>query len=584
MTHKASARVSVVISPRWSARVEYEAEFDGLGRRDLVLLWSGRGVRDVSCVIEPHLPSDVSVWRGHAQLIIGPLRAIERVTVRLTYSLDVPSLWPEMPSLRVIEAENLPRLLVWRRGAADGPSRLPLTSMPDTLVSAFAEAKGVSFLGPQFRATGDLGSRHGSVFSYFEGTTPFSLLAAEVDFEPARDEVSCGVLPSDSWDGSAPAVSDVTTVAQAIRHHFNTLFGDPAVFHRHILLFSAPSRPSLSLGSAILVNVCRVPGYDPGAQHWMSILGHEYAHTWWGYSTTWQGVRTGKTANEMIAIFLSHDALTLLDVGTKPQQLNDEIWAYLTDALGRSRRSLVKSRETSSGAYAASLLLAATQDRAQVVSALQALWAKAQSGALSSSDVRDVMNVKEPALLGDAVVDALVNPRPIVARVRVQFDRRASRWDVVLTQRWRTCNTLARRLRAARLHYETRASRALLSLGVVSRSHVGDLFYHLEPFHLISLRTKRWLAIQRRSVFRGAWAWAFHVASAAAPGVGHNPMKRLAAAFVALLLNQEDPLGWRELSRLSARAWPWASGRLSRAAACRATYRGEDDLRHALDE
>jgi len=507
------------------------------------------------------------------------------VTVRLAYTFDVPQLWREDPRLRVIRRENLPRHESVGHIAKTKPSSIPLTALPDTKVSAVAEAEGISFLGCQFRTLDSLRNGTGSLFSYIDGTTPFTLLVAAVDLKLARRGVSCGVLPSGSWDLTAPTIHDVKSAAHAIRRYFNTVFGEPAVVHRQVLVFSAPSKPSLSLGSAILLNVSGVIGTDHACRrsHWLASLGHEYAHTWWDYSTAWQSLNTGATASEMIAIFLSHDALMYLGDEKRSQAFRERLWGYMTDAVRHSSRSLVRNPITSSGASAAAVLLeVAVQDRSLVMRALQMLWARARSRVLSVSDLSDVLNSEEYPLLGNAVVDALGNPRPTVVRARVRFDSRNSLWEVVLIRRGRSCASLALRLRATRFRQLTILTRTSLSLGVFSASRVGDLFDRIEPSHLISVRTMRWLAIQRRPVLIAAWSWASSVLSATMPRPG--PIKRLIAAVVALLLYSENPLGWRELSRLGAKSWPWASRRLMRAAACRATYLGEDDLRTTLSD
>src|SRR5207302_7080158 len=131
------------------------------------------------------------------------------------------------------------------------------------------------------------------------------------------------------------------------------------------------SLPSFCLGSAVLVNLAgAISGKDISSRRaqLISALAHEYAHTWWSFSAVWDNLQTNVVINEALAVVLDWDIQAMIGGAHAIRWNRAKLWDYLTNAARRRENSLLRDRETSSGAYAASLLIdLLCRDRMRVI-------------------------------------------------------------------------------------------------------------------------------------------------------------------------------------------------------------------------
>jgi len=483
------------------------------------------------------------------------------------------------PRLYAIRASNLPAL---RRPSPSVP-RSPFVSDPDTLVQVVGDTDGLLFLGPKYVRQDGRGSSSSALFSFFERVSPFTLLVGRFKEEALSDHVRVFTpLPSAGRVSRALALQ-AAEVAAKVRPHLQGLFGPAAVEHSGLLILDEPWQHSFSLGSVVAVSVAAVSSLDANVRRarLVCLLAHEYAHSWWRYSAFWQD-RAGDVANEALAIALSHEAVAAIEGRDALRCLDDELWAYATYAVARRQSTLRRVVETASGAYAGSLLIDLWLRKGPVLlEPLKELWSEARGNALTTERFSDAWRVHGSPDVSEAVTQAIVHPKPIVASTQVQFVP-GQGWRILLTPEWARRDELYRRLTAVALPVRLVGTFPLkLALSISERADVIPLLNRLEPLHLVLGRSRRLIAIHRRLLLEMLWTWA--TGSRGASARQASACCLVVRSLLALALNPHDPAGWQSLALVLRPLSDTIGGSLSRAAGRRAAYYGEDDLLQALE-
>src|SRR5207302_11254087 len=132
-----------------------------------------------------------------------------------------------------------------------------------------------------------------------------------------------------------------------------------------------------------------------------------------------------------LAVVLDWDIQAMIGGAHAIRWNRAKLWDYLTNAARRRENSLLRDRETSSGAYAASLLIdLLCRDRMRVIDPLRSLWQKAQHVDLSIDSLSEVFGLGT----GVALAEALTHPRPVIASTRIDFQKPGG-WEIVVRPR-----------------------------------------------------------------------------------------------------------------------------------------------------
>jgi len=441
------------------------------------------------------------------------------------------------------------------------------------------------FLGPEYVLAQDATAPRDRIFGLYELLTPFSLIAGRVVQQYTSSDVVV-VRPADPSEGvSENLARDIAECARAIRQHLGRLFGEPAVHHGAIVAVSVPGFPSSCLGSAIILNTDDLSSApDPKARRarLIATLAHEYAHAWWNYSTVWENPQSHALVSEMLAVVLECDCVTALE-GRQTAEADRKLWNHAAHALRQPEGALLRNASSTSGAYAASLLVhLSVRKRDRVIGALQQLWSEGRKGALSRHRLEQVLATHLSDSAAVAVRDALDHPRPLIVSGRVAPSQ-AGGWKILLRPYRAVGARLQHRLIVAGYWPPGQIPEARhIAIDLPRRSEVLVHLQALEPAHIMLLRSVRLLMIHSRPWLARLWAWASATHHDRAPGQ-RSSLGRLVRSSLALILNEEDPSGWQGLAAFFEPWWSSLARRCAEAAGRRATYAGEENLLKVLE-
>jgi hypothetical protein len=483
--------------------------------------------------------------------------------------------------MQVIEASNFPVLTQPSTSKNGGPGS-PFIREPDTVVRVRSEVPGLTLLGPEYVLQPQPASFDERVFALYEGATPFTILAARLVRQDAGRDA--GVLTHSDYADAAgrELLSDISTYAATVRNYLRRLFGEPAVREGPILAVSVAGLDSTCLGSGIVLNTtASFSATDPSIRRARLIarLAHEYAHMWWSYSTFWTNSGTHDLVTEMLAFVLERDCVTQLE-GPTLAETRKELWGFAGHASLQPEARLLREVSLSSAMYAASILIDLTfWERDRVVAALEQLWNEGRTEHLSRERLLRVVSshVSEPVAV--ALSDALQHPKPLEAAARV--DRSASgEWRILLRPRRGMLRRLRRRLIAMGYLQSGDDDPHSIAIKVGGQSELVGRLNALEPAHVMFLRSKRLLAIHSRPWLTRLWNWSSRPDE-------HDSFPRILTSLfrycLALILNMDDPTGWKGLSYIFASSWPRMGRRFLMASARRAIYAGEEHLSDPLE-
>jgi hypothetical protein len=572
------AAVRIIVDPRMFAAVEFEATYVNVPSTGALLVWSAPDMGHVDCSVSNGRRALVIRRRSGVVVSIGASGRGEEVRVRVHYSYRLPRLAKTSSEVYVVEAEHLPALRSRNPFAIDTPSS-PLNHASHTVVEVDSENSDWQSLGPQYVMQAQRAGR----FSYLEGKTPFSVITGRLG---ESDAVVDGVplLFASSVRRNQDAISHIARSAAAIRAHFLALFGPPAVVHSAVVVYNDPTSSSSSLGSAILLNTARIgpKTEEQGIKaHLVRTLAHEYAHTWWSYSPVWSDHNVADIAIEMLAVTLSNDYLLASRVPLGLRVVRDNLWAYMAQSVGLTDAELRLRASAVSGSYSAALLIALIQqDRLSVIGPLQELWRIAQRSCLTLEDFQRVFG----APIGEALIEALLRPRPATVSTRVCYDAHTG-WHIGLRARLSDYDRLVTRLGFFHRDLRSPGKRVELRIAVSGgASDVISALHTLEPWHVVLRRSKRLLLIHGHPILKRMWLWATSPARGdETSNQGSGQSLGLVRPLVALLLNAEDPHGWRGVAAMVRRIFPGLAKSLERQAASRAGFYGEVQLLKPLE-
>ena len=574
--------VRIVLTSVGTADVEYVATYVCIPKSGIWLEWSGSHMRQVRCIA-----SD-----GHATAIASSRRAVvslradptARVTLSIRYSLRLNPLAPGNDAVYRLSARNFPRADV--SVDSEHSRSTPFDSAPDTIIYVRNQVAGFWCIGPQHRLLPGGAAPGEHVFSMYDGLTPFTMITGRFAAESAEGEVRLLSLQSAllaSWSGLA---REVTRYASEARSHFTEMFGPAAVNHRSIVLIALPGARSVCAGSGIVVNVAEMLGRTNMAARQARLLdaiAHEYAHTWWSYSGTWRDAETHDVLEETVASVLARDCVAVRQGSSGLSGLAEEQWAHVAYAVSRSERALSRDFNTSSAAYASALLAECLgQDRAALVGALEKLRSEARTTPLSRRRVFEVIEARLTHAVAAALDEALTHPRPVVLPVRIGRTKSA-RWALVLRPPRARTTAVWRRLTAAGFELEAIPGSPEMAVLLAGPTNAPGTLYALEPAHVLSRRSHRLLWIHRHPFLRRLWTWALHCTNGPGTRSTGGWWAATVGSMVCLILNPEDPAGWRGLREPLERLWPAAARRCGLVASRRAIFAGEEHLAAQLE-
>ena len=567
------ATVDVLVTVEGAARIDYTATYTDIPRSGAWLHWTGVGLRVVECTLSTGDPPVVRVAGHQVTLVVPSGDPTSQVIVRLRYTLSPSRFGPHDDGLFIITAENLPTLERAHFERMVPPGSALFDRDPDVVVRVCAEAAGQGFVGPKYVRQPQPSSVGEHVFSLYEGLTPFRLVFGRGLDHDSRGDVTVLRPVGPTGTGSAGLLGEIDKCSRMVRRYFADLFGNAAVRHEAIVVLFASDYSSSCDGSAILLNAADLGLIrDPKARRasLVDALAHEYAHAWWSYSVLWEDRRTHDLVNEMLAILLARDCVAALGAGVAGDP-HSELWAYAAYAVRQRESDLLTNVSTSSGSYAATMLIDLTRNRrADVLAALQQLWNDGHTAALTRRRLHEVLVAHLGVLAAQAVTEALEHPKPAVVAARIDVTTR-NEWRVILHPSLRAGPSLRRRLTAAGYPQRKNGDSQAVTVSAPSKSELVGRLYSLQPLHVMFCRSVRLLSIHSRPWPAGMWRWA---------SCGEGSLLRCG---LALILNSEDPAGWQGLSRFFAAFWPWMSRRFAIAAGRRAVYAGEDHIRAQLE-
>ncbi len=590
-TRLGEAVASVTLAEGATASVVFRCRYTDIPEPGMFLTVTGQSVQDIRCDVSSRRVRMATSRRG-LMIAIGASAPEEQVAVQISYRVRLSRLWPEDSRLHVLRLSDLP---VISRGSSAQPllTYLPLRDPPPTRVevSIDGDAIGLFVLGPQYaRQTSCQDQRF--IFSAYDGATPFAVVVGRFVRHDAIGKSVVLSLPSTMTHSAKGILREIPRLSLLARSHLQNLFGDPAVVHRSIAAFAELGRSSFSLGSTIGLNIyeaCNSSSKEDGRALLVRDMAHEYAHAWWRYSTVWRGDQVVGAVHEALALLHSYLALVEFGRGPVSELIEREVWDTTAQAIliGSRPRHLHRNADAWSGAYAASLLFTVANEQPdRLYAALRSLWERAARSPLSLDVLSETLTKHFHVEVGNAVADALIHPRPVVAQAVLGQERSSGNWMItVKPERGRRCE-LWRRLAAASISVGAATNRANSATVVVeSEPAVSKFLDTLEPRHLFFRRSRRLLTIHSDALLRRLWTWATgeKQRGSETSARGHA-ITGLGRALLALLLNVDDPAGWQALSRIAASVSKPAEKWLLRKAARRAIYFGEEELRKAFTQ
>lgn len=397
------ATVNIVFTAEGIAHIEYVGTFTGIPRSGAWLHWSGVELQGVECQVSTGDRPVLRIAKRHVTLIVLAPDPAADVLVRIRYALRPVCLGSKDKGLFLVKARNLPALNPSRAESALAPRLGLLARAPDVVVRVSSEVPDLEFLGPEYIRQPERSSAAEYVFSFYEGLTPFTLVAGWLVADRSSDVT---VLTPVGQDGTPPAplLGEIRRCAPMVMRYLADLSGEAAVKHRGVVALSVPGVSSSCVGSAILLNttdLALIKNVQARKASLVDVLAHEYAHAWWSFSVLWENRRTHQLVNEMLAIILARDCVATLGVGAATDP-HSELWEYAAYAVRQHEDCLLKEVSTPSGAYAACLLVDLTRHhRTMVLAALRQLWNDGRATPLTRRRLHEVL----AAHLGELVAD-----------------------------------------------------------------------------------------------------------------------------------------------------------------------------------
>ena len=557
------ATFDAILESDGRVRIQFACTIASLPWYGATFHWTGADIQDVSCELSSGDRPVLRRRRNQIGLVVPRASGGKTVSVKLTYTLRLETLFPGDDVVRVLQSKNLP-LLKRASRFVRAPSSF---GDPQTIVRVIGQAPEVVLFGPEYPTNTGSSSSSESTFGFFDMMTPLTVIVGRF----ARKSNGTPVFIPLSQVSQLPStfIREVGDCASKVRDYYREIFGAEPTPVRGVVPFCTQEAPSRCVGSGILINTCEVSLiHDPNKRQaaLIALLAHEYAHAWWSYTVRWEDRQTYELVNEMLAIALARDCVQSLKAGLAVDP-HSELWNYVSYAVQQRNGRLVRPITTASGAKSATLLIDLLRQRRRVVvSAIQELWNDGRRMVLTKTRLREVLMRHLGESTADALLEAMKHPRPFVAAARLDFTK--DRWTITLRPLTGS-GDLQRRLESlGYLHPDSATSRIIIS--VPQKEDLMTWTYSLELLHVVFGRTNRLIMIYAHSWLRRLWRWA------------STSKGSVIRATVAVILNSEDPAGWYGFSRALEKYAPILSRRFALAAARRALYEREAHLREEL--
>jgi hypothetical protein len=536
----------------------------------LYLEWSGSSIRNV--VFESSNQRGTVLKRpGKVAVALSGDARSQEVGVRASYMFRLSPLVRGEGLGYELNSRNLPS-----SNAVGSPIEgdSPYTRDPDTIVRV--RSSQLMVLGPTHTRIATESKNDVKVFSAYRGGPFFALMIGR--FAHLATSQGVEVLGPENHAHAIPPdlVNMVARESGVARHYLQTILGPAAVAHKSILIFPYGDRAARSFGSAILLPLNRLAAdTKEGLRHRVTeILAHEYAHCWWNYSVFWDDPKTTSALVEAIAIATERYCSVVADQN-RIDVIHRYDWHNTNHTVRTSRRSLRKTSSTfavwSAGVFLSELML---KQRGQET--VSEIWKRSVRSRLSLPLVKEALTQIQSVDAASTFVDALTDPKPLIVSTRIATSQ--NRCSIELRGNRDTIRRLNARI-VALGHHATLQDEGMLVLPAKNLADVPRVLYSVEPLHLLSRRSIRGYNLSGRKL--ALWEWAKR--SVRTPvGSFRSVIRFVLSSGIALFLNRDDPLGWLALAHALRHNFSGLARKLEIAAAVRATYYGEDDLRNRL--
>lgn len=563
------AVATVTVRQDWTASVDYVATWQTPPSGPLHINMRAPGLSQLTATGSPGLEVTALAWRGRANVVVRP-QAEGPVSLQLRYALRLTPFEGGNAYLLSLSRTAFPRLASL---GGEPKARPPWCAQPDLVVDIADTASDVQLLGSRYRHAPD---SPGNRFGFYDHAPAAPILVGTLTTHRNGPPVAVLCAGADGDPEMAALCEIVFDEATRILAFLRREYGEPAVALDSIVLAQAGDHPSLSLGSSIFLNVRRVlqhPTVEERRYHVGGMLAHEFAHSWWAYSALWHDLRFSNGADEMIAALL--ELITAHAVGgTNRTRIAAKwgIWAKFEGALERSEAHLRRTGCSDSGVWAAAVLQGVMRHRIERVRlVLRDLWDTSHHTLLQRHHLRDALDARIGLPAGEATIEALDRPKPVLATLRVEKPSKRSGWKLLIRVRSDRAQVL-RRLKVARPSVGTvREERNEIVIDLHSLHELQTAAVELQPACFFSRREARALFLTKTDLKSRMWRWAIAVLQ---NQDGDALQGRIVAVLVCLVLNPDHPAGFWGLARLKL---PRGLRRLfQRAAFERCIYAADD--------